>query len=427
MGKFCYHTGMIDVKKIKKDFPIFQNIPNLVYLDSTATSLKPRSVLEKGKEYYQFYGANIFRGVYPLSEKATEEYEKTRKKIALFINAQSENEIVFTRNTTESINLVAFGLGRYLIKNNDEVVITLMEHHANFVPWQILCEQTKARLRVVGVRKENGFLEIIRDDNEIDKRKLAGIINKKTKIFALTYVSNVLGTVNPVKKIVQAVKEINDRIIIVLDAAQALPHFKVDVQDLGVDFLAASGHKMLAPTGIGILWGKYSLLKKTKPVYFGGEMIEKVTVDKTSFKDPPYRFEAGTPAIAQAIALSSAVRYLEEVGLKNIEEHEKKLAQTAMKRIKEVFGDKVMILGEGNDFYRAGIISFNIKGIHPHDLAYFLGQKGICLRSGHHCAMPLHQFYGVNGSVRASFYLYNDYSDVDLLIEGIKQAIKFFK
>jgi cysteine desulfurase/selenocysteine lyase len=430
---------MLNVLQIKKDFPIFENNPSLVYLDSTATSLKPRPVIEKLVEYYSKYSANIFRGVYSLSEKATEEYEKTREKIAKFINGKKE-EIIFTRNTTESLNLLAYSLGRKIIEKKDEIVTTIMEHHSNFVPWQMLSQETGAILKVVNINRD-GELDVygnkLKTQNSKLKTKaqnfeskksvrLDNIITKKTKILALTYISNVLGTVNPIKEIVMVAKKINPKVIVVVDAAQAAPHKKIDVLDLGVDFLAFSSHKMLGPTGVGILWGKYDLLCEMFPFNFGGEMIAEVFLDKTFFKDPPYKFEAGTPAIAEVIALSEAVSYLEKIGLEKIETYEKELVQLAYQRLKEEFGKNIKILGEGNIKERSGILAFNFYNLHPHDVAQILSEKNICLRSGHHCAQPLHQFLGVLSSCRASFYLYNNKDDVEKLVEGLKEVkIKF--
>jgi len=431
---------MINVLKIKKDFPIFENNPSLVYLDSTATSLKPRTVIEKLVEYYSKYSANIFRGVYSLSEKATEEYEKTREKIAKFINAKSK-EIIFTRNTTESLNLLAYSLGRKIIEKNDEIVTTIMEHHSNFVPWQMLSQETGAILKVVNINQD-GELDVYENKLKTQNAKLKtktqnfeskksvrldNIITKKTKILTLTYISNVLGTVNQIKEIVMAAKKINPKIIVIVDAAQAAPHKKIDVFDLGVDFLAFSSHKMLGPTGVGVLWGKYDLLCEMFPFNFGGEMISEVFVDKTFFKDPPYKFEAGTPAIAEVIALSEAVSYLEKIGLEKIEIHEKELVQLAYQRLKEEFGENIKILGEGNIKERSGILAFNFYNFHPHDVAQILSEKNICLRSGHHCAQPLHQFLSVSSSCRASFYLYNDKNDVERLVEGLKEVRERFK
>jgi len=431
---------MFNLSQIKKDFPIFENNPSLVYLDSTATSLKPRPVIEKLFEYYSKYSANIFRGIYSLSEKATEEYEKTREKIAKFINAKSK-EIIFTRNTTESLNLLAYSLGRKIVEKNNEIVTTIMEHHSNFVPWQMLSQETGAILKVVNINQD-GELDVYGNKLKTQNTKLKtktqnfkskkslrldNIITKKTKILALTYISNVLGTVNPIKEIVMVAKNINPKIIVIVDAAQAAPHKKIDVLDLGVDFLAFSSHKMLGPTGVGILWGKYDLLCEMFPFNFGGEMIAEVFLDKTFFKDPPYKFEAGTPAIAEVIALSEAVSYLEKIGLEKIETYEKELVQFAYQRLKEEFGKNIKILGEGNIKERSGILAFNFYNLHPHDVAQILSEKNICLRSGHHCAQPLHQFLGVSSSCRASFYLYNDKDDVEKLVEGLKEVRERFK
>jgi len=431
---------MLNVFQIKKDFPIFKNNSSLVYLDSTATSLKPTSVIDKLVEYYSKYSANIFRGVYSLSEKATEEYEKTREKIAKFINAKSK-EIIFTRNTTESLNLLAYSLGRKIIEKNDEIVTTIMEHHSNFVPWQMLSQESGAVLKVINITKE-GNLDVYENKFKIQNSpsdsegkmtmknsrliNLNDIITKKTKILTLTYISNVLGTVNPIKEIVRAAKKINPKIIVIVDAAQAAPHKKIDVLDLGVDFLAFSSHKMLGPTGVGVLWGKYDLLQEMFPFNFGGEMISEVFIDKTFFKEPPYKFEAGTPSIAEVIALKEAIFYLEKIGLDKIESHEKDLVQFAYRRLKEEFGEKIKILGEGNIEERSGILAFNFYHIHPHDVAQILSEKNICIRSGHHCAQPLHHFLGITSSCRVSFYLYNNKEDVEKLIEGLKEVkIKF--
>ncbi|MGB9883532.1 MAG: aminotransferase class V-fold PLP-dependent enzyme, partial [Microgenomates group bacterium] len=381
---------MLDTKKIKKDFPIFQNQPGLVYLDSTATSLKPKLVIEKINEYYQKYSANIFRGVYPLSEKATEEYEKTREKVASLINGQPQ-EIVFTRNTTESINLVAYSLGRKIIEKNDEIVTTILEHHSNFVPWQMLALETGAVFKVINLADDGRLNIFYKEKSGVEKIKLDKVITKKTKILALTYISNVLGTVNPIKEIVKEARKINPKIIIVVDAAQAAPHLKIDVKDLDCDFLAFSSHKMLGPTGVGVLWGRFELLKEMYPFNFGGEMISEVFVDRTIFKDPPHKFEAGTPSIAEVIGLGAAVDYLQSIGLNKIEDHEKKLVRYAYEKLKNEFGKNIKVLGEGNIKSRAGILAFDFFGIHPHDVASVLAESGVCIRSGHHCAQPLHQ------------------------------------
>jgi len=428
---------MLNVSQIKKNFPIFDHNPSLVYLDSAATSLKPRSVIEKTVEYYSKYSANIFRGIYSLSEKATEEYEQTREKTAEFINGKKE-EVIFTRNTTESLNLLAYGLGRKIIKKGDEIVTTIMEHHSNFVPWQILSQETGAVLKVININQD-GELDVYENKSKVKGQKLKvsiknsklinmeAVISKKTKILTLTYLSNVLGTINPIKEIVTVARKINPKIIIIVDAAQAASHKKINVSDLGVDFLTFSSHKMLGPTGVGVLWGKYPLLEEMFPFNFGGEMIVEVFVDKTFFKKPPHKFEAGTPAIAEVISFSEALSYLEKVGLEKIEIHEKELIKFAYQRLKEEFGEDIKVLGDGNIKERSGILSFNFCNLHPHDVAQVLSEKNICIRSGHHCAQPLHQFLGVSSSCRVSFYLYNNKEDVEKLVEGLKEVRKRFK
>lgn len=423
------------IKSHKLNFPIFRYQPNLIYLDSTATSLKPKSVIYKLVEYYEQYSANVFRGVYKISEKATEEYEETRKEVAKFINAKRIEEVVFTRSATESINLVAYSLGRKIVDSKDEIVTTIMEHHSNFVPWQVLAGEVGATFKLIDINKE-GYLDLydynvktqksnVKSTSKIlNLKKLKQIITHKTKIFALTYVSNVLGTINPIKEIVKVVKTINPKVIIIVDAAQAVPHMKVDVQDLGCDFLAFSSHKMLGPTGVGVLWGKYELLDDMFPFNFGGEMIQEVYVDKTVFKDPPHRFEAGTPHIAGVIALKEAVRYLQTIGLGKVREHEKNLLTYVFKKLKDVFGDKIKIFGPENIEERGGIVTFSFENFHPHDVAQILDEKNICIRAGHHCAMPLHHRFGLNASCRVSFYIYNSEEDIDQLVDGLKRVKK---
>lgn len=404
---------MLDVKTIKKDFPIFKTHPHLVYLDSTATSLKPKAVIDKIVEYYEKYSANVFRGIYKLSEKATAEFEATRKKVASFINAKSEEEIVFTRSTTESINLLAYSLGREIVASGDEVVVSVMEHHSNFVPWQMLSFEVGADFKVLDIDRQGRLL--------LDKKNIRKIVTKKTKVFALTYVSNVLGTVNPLFEIIRMVKEANSDVVVVIDAAQAVPHLSVDVQKLGGDFLAFSGHKMLGPTGVGVLWGRKTLLEKMFPFNFGGEMIIEVHLDKTVFKEPPHKFEAGTPHIAGVIGFSAAIDYLAKLKMEKIKKHEEELLEYALSVIKEEFGDRIEILGpKGKD--RAGILSFSLEDFHPHDVAQLLDEEQIAVRAGHHCAMPLHKRLRKSASVRASFYVYNDKSDVDRLVEGLKKV-----
>jgi len=402
---------MIDINLIKKQFPIFQSQPDLVYLDSTATSLKPKKMIDKLKEYYEEYSANVFRGIYSMSEKATLEFEETRQIVSKFINANKSEEIIFTRNTTESLNLLAYSLGRKIIESNDEIITTIMEHHSNFVPWQVLAGETGATFKVVDINEE-GYLEA--DWNKV--------ITKKTKILTLTYVSNVLGTINPVKEIINEVKKINPKIIVIVDAAQAVPHFKIDVRDLGADFVVFSSHKMLGPTGVGILWGKEEYLKEMYPFMYGGEMIDEVFINRTTFKDSPHKFEAGTPAIGEVIAYKEAIKFLNSIGLENIRDHEKKLTDFAINRLIDTFGKSIKIYGPTNIEDRGGIITFSFDKFHPHDVAQILADEGICVRAGHHCAMPLHTRLSVPGTVRASFYIYNDEKDVEMLVEGLKKV-----
>jgi cysteine desulfurase/selenocysteine lyase len=404
---------MIDVKTIKKQFPIFQNQPDLVYLDSTATSLKPQRVVDKLKEYYEQYSANVFRGIYPMSEKATIEFEETRQLVSKFINANRPEEIVFTRNTTESLNLLAYSLGRKIIESADEIVTTIMEHHSNFVPWQVLANEVGAAFKVIDIN-DDGYLEL--DWNKV--------ITKKSKILSLTYVSNVLGTINPVKEIIKKVKRINPKIIVIVDAAQAVPHLKIDVQDLGADFVVFSSHKMLGPTGVGVLWGKYSHLQEMYPFMYGGEMISEVYIDKATYKDPPHKFEAGTPAIGEIIAFKEAIKFFNEVGMDKIRNHEKKLTRQFLKAIKKEFGEKITVFGPKNVDDRGGIITFSFSQYHPHDIAQILADQGICVRAGHHCAMPLHTRLNVPATVRASLYIYNDEEDLQKFLKGLKTVEK---
>lgn len=420
----------MDTKSIKKDFPIFDSNPNLVYLDSCATSLKPKRVIDKLIEYYNSYSANIYRGIYGLSEKATEEYEETREVVRNFINAEKPEEIIFTRNTTESVNLIAYSLGRKIIGPEDEIVTSVMEHHSNFVPWQQLAFENGAVFKVIDInlsgKSEDGFLTIDHI-NTFKARKLDEVVTKNTKILALTYVSNVLGIINPIREIVRVAKSINPKLIVIVDAAQAIPHMKVDVQDLGCDFLVFSSHKMLGPTGVGILWGKYELLDSMFPFNYGGEMIQEVCLEKTVFKKPPYKFEAGTPHIAGVIALKEAVKYLLKIGWEKIRKQEISLALGLGCSLEDEFKTKIKILGPYYGGYpddRAGIISFIFGKYHPHDVAQILDQENIAVRAGHHCAMPLHTRLGINASVRASFYLYNSQSDVNKLVNGLKKVEK---
>jgi len=427
---------MINVNNVKKQFPIFENQPNLVYLDSTATSLKPKIVIDKIKEYYEEYSANVFRGIYPMSEKATTEFEETRNIVFKFINANKPEEIVFTRNATESLNLLAYSLGRKIIKSGDEIVTTIMEHHSNFVPWQVLSSEIGAVFKVIDINN-NGYLNLYNENikyqisniksktnDKYQNLKLENIITKKTKILALTYVSNVLGTINPIKEIISEVKKINSKIIVIVDAAQAVPHIKVNVQDLGADFIVFSSHKMLGPTGVGVLWGKEQLLKEMYPFMYGGDMINEVYIDRSTYKDPPHKFEAGTPAIGEIIAFKEAINFLNKVGVKNIRDHEKKIIDFAISRLNDTFDQSIKIFGPTNIEDKGGIISFYLDKFHPHDIAQILADDGICVRAGHHCAMPLHTRFNIPATVRASFYIYNDETDVEKLVEGLKKVKK---
>ncbi|MFA6017272.1 MAG: SufS family cysteine desulfurase [Patescibacteria group bacterium] len=407
---------MMEIKNIKKQFPIFQKRPNLVYLDSTATSLKPKIVIDKIREYYEEYSANVFRGIYPMSEKATVEFEDTRNIVSKFINANKPEEVIFTRNATESLNLLAYSLGRKIIESGDEIVTTIMEHHSNFVPWQVLAGEVGATFKVVDINDE-GYLEI--NWNEV--------ITKKTKILTLTYVSNVLGTINPIKEIIRTVKRINPKIIVIVDVAQAIPHNNVDVQDLGADFIAFSSHKMLGPTGVGVLWGKEKILQEMYPFMYGGDMIDEVYIDRSTYKDTPNKFEAGTPAIGEIVALKEAINFLDKVGMKNIREHEKKLTGYAINQLINTFGESIKIYGPKKIEDRGGIVSFTFDKFHPHDIAQILADSGICVRAGHHCAMPLHTRLKIPASVRASFYIYNDENDVKKLVEGLKKVKSILK
>jgi cysteine desulfurase / selenocysteine lyase len=418
---------MIDIKTIKKDFPIFHNNPNLTYLDSTATSLKPLSVIEKLREYYEIYTSNIHRGLYRSAEKATEEYEQTRVDSAKFINAGRWEEIIFTRNTTEALNLLATSLGQDIINEGDEIVISVMEHHSNFVPWQQLALKKKAKFTVIDIDDE-GYLKIFnKNEQKVNIELLKQYISFSTKILTLVYVSNTVGTINPITEIIKAAKEINPNIITIVDAAQAAPHMKIDVQAIGCDFLAFSSHKMLGPTGVGVLWGKYDLLQKLSPYQYGGEMISEVSIEQTTFKDTPYKFEAGTPNIADVIAFKEAMRYLENMGLDSIRAHEKELTIYALERMEKEFGETIRIIGPKDANYRGGIITFDLKGAHPHDMAQVLDEDELCIRAGSHCTMPLHRRLRLIGTARASFYMYNDESDVEKLITSLKKVQNIFK
>lgn len=407
----------MSMKNYKQDFPIFKNKINgkdLIYLDSAATSQKPQIVLDALDEYYKTYNSNVLRGIYPIAEKATAKVEEVRKKVAKFINANHSEEIIFVRNTTEAINLVMNTWGDMAVDyaGEDAVATTIMEHHSNFVPWQFLSHT-----------KSSDFVVLdITDDGQIvfEEERL---IN--AKILAITHVSNVLATINPIKDMIKKAKTINPQIIVLVDAAQSVPHMKVNVQDLGCDFIAFSGHKMMAGTGIGVLYGEKDLLSEMPPFLFGGEMIGTVSIEETTWADLPHKFEAGTPDIAGIVSLGAAIDYLEGIGMDVIREHEKELTAYAFGQMKTIKGLK--IYGPEDIEQRGGIIAFNLEGIHAHDIAQILGDKGICIRAGHHCTMPLHKRLGIVASARISFSLYNDTHDIDVCINELKEVKKIFK
>ncbi|GIW46802.1 MAG: cysteine desulfurase [Deltaproteobacteria bacterium] len=404
----------LDPYEIRKDFPIFERKIRgkpLIYLDNAATTQKPRSVIESEKRFYEEINANIHRAVYTLSYEATVLYEEAHKKVADFIGAKSWREIVFTRNATESINLVAYGWGLRRLKEGDEVLLTIMEHHSNIVPWQMLRDLKGIVLRFLDVDSEG----------RLDLDKLHNLLSERTKLVSIIHASNVLGVINPLKYIINEAKKVGA--LVLVDAAQSIPHIPIDVSDLGCDFLVASGHKMLGPTGIGFLYGRSELLDSMDPFLYGGDMIETVTLDKATWNELPWKFEAGTPNIAGGIGLGVAIDYLNKIGLRNIAYMEKELLDYAFARFSdlpwiEVYGPK--------DDERIGVISFNIKGIHPHDIAGVLDEEGIAVRSGHHCAQPLMRRLGMDNAVRVSFYLYNTKEEVDRLVDVLREVKRVF-
>ena len=407
---------MINLNKIRKDFPILNekvNGKDLIYLDNAATSQKPKEVIDSLVSYYEKYNSNVHRGVHTLSIKATDEFEKSRIKVQKFINAKSSNEIIFTRNASESLNLIAYSWGKDNIRSGDEIYITPFEHHSNIVPWQMLCKEKEAILKYLPLNN-NGDIDIERFSKEI---------SNKTKLVSVTHMSNVLGTVLPLKEIIELAKKY--KAVTVVDACQSVPHMPVDVQNIDSDFLCFSGHKMLGPTGIGVLHGKEEMLNEMSPFLYGGDMISEVTYEDSKWNELPYKFEAGTPNIADSIALGVACEYLEKVGMENIWNHEMELGDYTVDRISEL--DKFKILGNRSKELRGGVVSFVHEDIHPHDIGSLLDGYGIAIRTGHHCAMPLVRSYGVVAASRASFYLYNNKDEVDKLVEGLKLVEEYFK
>ncbi len=410
-------TVPFDIAKVRDDFPILKRKINgkpIVYLDNAATSQKPRQVIEAVERYYEEYNANIHRGIYSISEEATTAHENARAKVARFINAQSPEEIVFLRGTTEAINLVANSWGRTNIGPGDGIMLTEMEHHSNIVPWQLLAKEKAAHLKYVGVTSD-GLL-----NQEDFHRHLEG---GEVKLLALTQSSNVVGTINPVREMMREAH--SHGMMVLVDAAQSVPHMPVDVQDLDCDFLAFSGHKMCAPTGIGVLYAKKKLLDEMPPYHGGGEMIREVHQFESSWKDPPYKFEAGTVNIEGGIGLGTAVDYLSSVGMRNIRLHEKELTKYALETLSKIKGMK--IYGPMDPTLRGGVVSFNLGDIHSHDMASLLDEDNIAVRSGQHCAQPLHERFDIPSTTRASFYLYNTEAEVDALESSLKRAAGIFK
>ena len=399
---------MLDVLKIRKMFPLYEKHPNIVYMDTGATSLKPKCVLDKMNEYYSEYGVNIHRGVYQLSYNATNEYDIAREKVARFINAKFE-EVVFTRNVSESLNFLALTYGKDNLKEGDVVITSELEHHSSVLPWMKMCGEKKAVLEYIPLDK----------DGRITVSNFEKVMNEKVKIVALTYVSNVMGYMTPIKEIIEIAHKYNA--IVIVDAAQAVPHMKVDVKELNADFLAFSGHKMMGPTGIGVLYGKKELLKKLDPLYYGGDMNDEVNKYDVTVKEIPFRFETGTPAIAEVIGLGEAVDFINEIGYENIHNHCSELYNYTIKKLEEI--DGVVIYNKNPE---VSIISFNIEGVHPHDAASVFDEAGICLRAGHHCAQLITKWLKCVGTLRGSFYIYNDYKDADLFIEKVKECVEFF-
>ena len=412
---------LLDVATIKADFPIFEkkmrNDARLVYLDSGATSQKPRQVMAAEQYFYTHQNAAVHRGSHLLAEEASAAYEGARETVAAFLGAKSD-EIIFTKSATESLNLLAYSFsnsatGRFALGVGDEILLSEMEHHANLIPWQQLAKRTGATLK---------WFEVT-PDGRLDLSQIDQLLSARTKIVALTHQSNVLGTINPITEIAKKAKE--HGALFVLDACQSVPHFVTDVSKLGVDFVTFSGHKMLGPTGIGVLWGRSELLAAMEPFLFGGSMIETVTMENATWAPAPRKFEAGVPNMAQAVGLAAAINYLEAIGMDKVHEHEVALTTYALEGLQTIKG--LTIIGPTNMDSRGGVLSFALDGIHPHDGGQVLDQYGIAVRTGHHCAWPLMRKYGVSGTTRASFYIYNDLADIDALVTGIEATKKYFK
>ena len=413
MAQLKNQSVEFDVEKVRKDFPILHQMINgkpLIYLDNAATSQKPKNVIDAIETYYREYNSNIHRGVHTLSENATETYESSRLKIKNFINANSTKEIVFVRGATEAINLVAQSLGRDSLNENDEIIITELEHHSNIVPWQLLSQQTGATLKFIPINNKGELIE-----EEYKK-----LLNKKTRIVAVGHISNALGTINPIETIITMAHEYDAKVLI--DGAQAAPHTLIDVKKLDCDFYVFSGHKLFGPTGVGVLYGKKDLLEKMPPYQGGGDMIKMVSMKETQYNDLPYKFEAGTPNIAGVIGLGAAIDYVNKIGLENISTYENELLNYANQQASEITGLKFI----GTARQKASILSFTLDGIHPHDVGTILNSEGIAIRTGHHCAMPVMEYFKIPATSRASFTFYNTHEEIDALIKAIEKCKKVF-
>ena len=403
---------MFDLSKIRKDFPILSRTVNgkpLIYFDNGATSQKPQAVIDAISHYYAYQNSNIHRGVHTLSREITIAYEEARKTIQLHLNAKQASEIIFTKGTTESINLVAHCFGNLAITEGDEIIITQMEHHSNIIPWQQLCEEKKAILKYIPINQAGKLL----------LEELPKLITAKTKLVSFTQISNTLGTINPVKDIIKTIRSLSQAAVLI-DGAQAVPHLKPDVQDLDCDFYVFSGHKLFGPTGVGVLYAKESWLNKFGPYQTGGGTIKTVTLEKTEFADAPLKFEAGTPHIEGGIGLATAINYVTEIGFENIQKHEDDLLQYATKQLQAIEG----LVIYGNTKHKTSVISFNVGSIHPFDIGTLLDKYGVAIRSGHHCTQPICQFYNIPGTIRASFAFYNTFEEVDIFVEALKKSIR---
>lgn len=403
---------LFDVEKIREDFPILKkkiNGKSLVYLDSSATSQKPRQVIEIIKHFYENHNANVHRAIHTLGEEATEEYEMARDNVRKFINADSNEEIIFVRNSTEATNLVMYAWALNSLKKGDEIVSSVMEHHSNIVPWQFIRDKLGVKLKFVDITKDGNL-----------KMNDYKSISKNTKMVSITHVSNTLGTINPVKEIGKIAHD-NDSLFL-LDGAQSVPHMPIDVKDIDCDFLVFSGHKMLGPMGIGVLYCKKEILEKIQPFMYGGDMIKSVTLEKTIYNDLPLKFEAGTSNVEGAVALSEAINYLNKLGMDNIVKHERSLNKYVLDKLSEL--KWIDFYGPTNPDKRGGLVAFNVKDVHSHDVAQILDGEGVAVRSGHHCTMPLHQRLGIESSARASFYIYNTKEEIDVFVDALKKVVK---